>query len=406
MTMVDSIDQIDWQRADLRDPTKRQVLAESIAEIESGSVEHSLFHDLAWLLEAEGRGPDDVRVYICRAGARPSGHAPFVVQPWLMRFRIGEVTLFSRSFERLHISGGPVTRSTDSGEVRADLVAKLFAQVRPLLTRRQVIYLEGVVKGSEVELAIAANSTRRMFRVIEPTPRYERRLIRFPSNFEEYLRSLKTQTRQNLRNTQRKLEKHLTGNLRLVRYDRTDQISEFVGRAVAISKKTYQWHLLGLGLRKADQLEQTLVAMARHGWTRCYLLECDGAATAFMIGYLYFGTYYYVDVGFDPDWEKWSVGTVLHMEVLRDLMDGEGQARSFDFSSGSGVHKKRFSNDSREEANYILVPRSARNAVFLGAFHAMNALSAAAVGLLERLHLKAAIKRLVRRHATGKATDD
>jgi hypothetical protein len=220
MTMVDSIDQIDWQRADLRDPTKRQVLAESIAEIESGSVEHSLFHDLAWLLEAEGRGPDDVRVYICRAGVRPSGHAPFVVQPWLMRFRIGEVTLFSRSFERLHISGGPVTRSTDSGEVRADLVAKLFAQVRPLLTRRQVIYLEGVVKGSEVELAIAANSTRRMFRVIEPTPRYERRLIRFPSNFEEYLRSLKTQTRQNLRNTQRKLEKHLTGNLRLVRYDR------------------------------------------------------------------------------------------------------------------------------------------------------------------------------------------
>ena len=55
MTMVDSIDQIDWQLVDLRDPTKRQALAESIAEIESASVEHNLFHDLAWLLEAEGR---------------------------------------------------------------------------------------------------------------------------------------------------------------------------------------------------------------------------------------------------------------------------------------------------------------------------------------------------------------
>ena len=84
--MVDSIDQIDWQRVDLRDPTQRQALAESIAEIESASVEHNLFHDLAWLLEAEGREPDDVRVYVCRAGIGLSGYAPFVVQPWLMRF--------------------------------------------------------------------------------------------------------------------------------------------------------------------------------------------------------------------------------------------------------------------------------------------------------------------------------
>ena len=98
---------------------------------------------------------------------------------------------------------------------------------------------------------------------------------------------------------------------------------QFVSKAVAISRKTYQWHLLGLGLRKPEQLERTLTAMAARGWTRCYLLECGGVPTAFMIGYQYRGTYHYVDVGFDPDWEKFSVGTMLHLAVLRELTDVE-----------------------------------------------------------------------------------
>ena len=196
------------------------------------------------------------------------------------------------------------------------------------------------------------------------------------------------------------------GNLSLTRCSDVDQIPDFVRRAVAISRKTYQWHLLGLGLRNADELTQTLTVMARHGWTRCYLLECNGVATAFMVGYLYAGTYYYVDVGFDPEWEKWSVGTVLHLEVLRDLMEGGGRAQSFDFSSGSGIHKKRFSNESRTEANYLLVPRGARNNILIAAFIGMNALSAAAVGLLDRLRLKAAIKGFVRRYGTNKASND
>ena len=406
MSVAGAAAQLVWELANLSDARERLALAERIGELGANDGEFSMFHDPAWLLEAEGRDSDDVRVYVCRADGDVLAYAPFVVQPWRMRYRIGEVTIFSRTFERLHINGGPIIGPKTPVQRRAELVAELFERLRPLLTRRQVIYLEGIAEGSEVERAIAADSTRRTYKVVEPTPPYERRLIRFPSNFDEYLRSLKTQTRQNLRNSQRKLEKHLAGRLRLACCSRLDEIPDFVRRAVAISRKTYQWRLLGLGLRNADELERTLAAMARHGWTRCYLLECDGVATAFMIGYLYAGTYYYVDVGFDPDWEKWSVGTVLHMEVLRELMDGNGQARSFDFSSGSGVHKKRFSNASRHESNFLLIPRNARNIILVGALHATNALSTFAVGLLERLRLKTAIKRLLRRHATDDANDD
>ncbi len=397
-------DALGWERADLRDAVARQSLRQSVTEIMAGQA--SLYHDLAWLLEAEGRNPDDVQVYICRADDGLRGYAPFVVQPWAMRFRIGELTLFSVAFQRLHITGGPILAGADSEHLAAEALEGLLARLRPTLKRGQVIYLEGVAVGSEVERAVTAESTQKMFRVMEPSARYERRLIRFSSTFDEYLGSIKYQTRQNLRNSQKKLYKHLPEKVKLVRCTDIDQVSDFVSRAVAISQKTYQWHLLGLGLRKPDELRETLTAMARHGWTRCYLLECDGAATAFMIGYLYSGVYYYIDVGFDPAWEKWSVGTVLQMEVLRDLMDGGERVQSFDFSSGSGVHKKRFSNESRAEANYLLIPRDFLSGILVGAFRSMDALSRTAVGLLERLRLKAAIKKLIRRSASDKAATD
>ena len=176
-------------------------------------------------------------------------------------------------------------------------------------------------------------------------------------------------------------------------------------RAVAISKKTYQWHLLGLGLRKPDELERTLAAMARRGWTRCYLLECGGVATAFMIGYLYAGTYYYVDVGFDPDWEKWSVGTVLHLEVLRDLVGGNA-ARSFDFSSGLRHPQEALQQRIARRGQLPAGPHGARNNIFDRRLPRHGRLVGRRGGLSDRLHLKTAVKRLVRRHATDKANDD
>jgi hypothetical protein len=394
-----------WTRIDLADPAAHQWLATELVGFANENQRHTLFHDLAWLLEAEGRGPSDVRIYVYYDGQRLRAYAPFVIQSWSLRFRVGELSLYSVPFERLHIHGGPMTAAADCEDDQRTLVTGLLALLRPQLGHHQAIYLEGVSLGGAVEHAIAGAGVRSLYHILEPSPRYERRLIRFPSSYEEYLRSRKRQTRLNLRNSQHKLQKHLNGDVRLVRCVDVDKVPDFVRSAVTISKKTYQWRLLGLGLRDPVRLQNTLAAMALHGWTRCYLLECGGTPTAFMVGYLYEGTYYYVDVGFDPAWEKWSVGTVLHLEVLRDLIDGDGQARAFDFSSGSGVHKQRFSNESTAEANLLLLPKCARNLALVAAYEGVDTMASAAVRLLEKLQVKTIVKKLVRRGATGRSAD-
>lgn len=384
-----------WRLANLADPGEREALVAMIDSLAARADGLTLFHDIRWLTQAEDRSADDVLAYTCCDATGIRGYAPFIRQQWQMRFRLGELTLFSIAFERLHANGGPIIAATD-GETATALATDLVSGLRPRLSRRQVVYFEGVVVGSPVDAAIASGACRSVYRVLEPSPRYERQRVRLPASFDEYLAGMKSQTRQNLRNARRKLEKH--ARLNLVRCSDASDVESFVQRAAAISAKTYQWRLLGLGLRDGGKLVRTLTAMAKHGFTRCYLLECDGSATAFMLGYLYRGTYYYVDVGFDPDWEKWSVGTVLHLDVMKDLIEGADRVQSFDFSSGTGVHKKRFANEeARVEASFVLFPAVSFSRAVIGAYRAVGALSNAMVAVLERLRLKAAVKRLFRR---------
>ena len=59
--------------------------------------------------------------------------------------------------------------------------------------------------------------------------------------------------------------------------------------------------------------------MARRGWLRCYILYCKDVPVAFMVGYHYEDCFFYIDVGYDPQWAQYSVGSVLHLEVMDDL---------------------------------------------------------------------------------------
>jgi CelD/BcsL family acetyltransferase involved in cellulose biosynthesis len=391
-----------WHEIDLSDEAQRDMLVVDIRRIAGPSARVSLAHDPAWLLEAGGRTAKDIKAFVLRRQAEAIGYAPLLVQPWNLSFRLGENSLFAKAFVRFHMNGEPLFSDALSSEARVEAMVALLMQLQQRIQARQLVSLEGVIHEGLLDVAVAKSAVRSAFAVLQISKLYERSLVRLPRQFDDYMKSLKPQTRQNLRNTQRKLERHLNGDVSLVKYTDAEEASSFVERAVEISRKTYQWHLLGLGLRQSDVLRRTLIAMARQGWMRCYLLECGGIPTSFMIGYLYGGTYYYIDVGFDPEWEQWSVGTVLHLMVLRDLIEAEQPIDWFDFSSGTGVHKKRFGNVTRTEKNYVLLPRSVGNLMLAKAYMATDTVSTKVVHLLDKLHLKSAVKRFMRRTAIAR----
>ena len=72
-------------------------------------------------------------------------------------------------------------------------------------------------------------------------------------------------SRKSVQYSQRKLRKHLDGDVRVECATTAEDVARFVSDATAVSRKSYQWHLLGLGLRDAQALTATLTAAAERG---------------------------------------------------------------------------------------------------------------------------------------------
>jgi CelD/BcsL family acetyltransferase involved in cellulose biosynthesis len=110
------------------------------------------------------------------------------------------------------------------------------------------------------------------------------------------------------------------------------------------------------------------------------------------------GNLLYQFLGHDPEYERWSPGTVLQYLALESLF-AEGRFRTFDFTEGEGAHKEFFANRSVLCADIYYFRKSPKNYLIVGLHAGLYAASRGATRLLDRLGLKARIKKLIRSRA-------
>jgi hypothetical protein len=357
-----------------------------------------LAHDPAWLSGAEigeqPARPAPAVVYLLYEGERIAGYAPFTHGVRTVRFAIGEATYYRYRLPCLNLLHEIALRGRE--ETKCDLIARLFDQLALQAKGASAIFLEGIPVDSALHAAV--EKLDKEIWVLTPVGEvYEHCFAELPSTFEAYEHDLGARSRQNLRAKKRKLVEHI-GAARVYarRFTTEEEVPEFIAQAQAISRRTYQWNLLGLGLRDADALAKRLRIAARHGWLCSFLFYCGEQPVAFMLGYNYHGVYHYIDVGHDPEWSKWSVGTLLQMDVMRDLLSGDGRPDRFDFSTGFGEHKARFGNTTRNEINLLVLPRTFRNVLLSRAYRASLELDRTASYLADKLGIKVWIKKWLR----------
>ena len=87
----------------------------------------------------------------------------------------------------------------------------------------------------------------------------------------------------------------------MVRFVTEQDVTSFLEHAKNISKRTYQWNLLGSGVRPGGALEERLRAAAARGWFQGYVLFAKKQPLAFQVGYIYEGVYLAHEIGYDPD---------------------------------------------------------------------------------------------------------
>src|SRR5215467_12969860 len=94
-------------------------------------------------------------------------------------------------------------------------------------------------------------------------------LIKLPSAFEDYVRSLGSATRKKDVNNFKKLERHSDFDVHIIH--RSDQVEAFLQDGEKLSRMTYQWNL-GTRLWNDEANQKRLTRLAEAGLLRCYIL--------------------------------------------------------------------------------------------------------------------------------------
>ncbi len=204
---------------------------------------------------------------------------------------------------------------------------------------------------------------------------YRHCFIDLTTSFREYEECFSPKTRSTLRRKIRKFADYSGGSVSWKVYRRPEDLEEFFLHARKVSRLTYQERLLDAGLPDTEEFAGEAARLAKEDRLRAFLLFDRGRP----VSYLFCpekddGVLQYAYLGYDREYQRWSVGTILQWLALEALF-AERRFRFFDFTEGDSSHKLLFSSENRLCANVYFLKRTARNLALTRAHHSINRLS-------------------------------
>ncbi|MEW6590391.1 MAG: GNAT family N-acetyltransferase [Pseudomonadota bacterium] len=251
-----------------------------------------------------------------------------------------------------------------------------------------------VIRGLPITEPLPVISHAGIFLCYAPL-QYQHCYIDFGQTFESYQKKFSSKTRTTINRKIRKYAEHCGGSIPWKTYKEPNEIREFFRLARTVSKSTYQERLLDAGIPDSEEFIVHAEKLAAEQRLRAYILF-DGERP---VSYLYCpvdeGVLNYSCLGYDPEYMRMSVGTVLQWLAVAQLFD-EACFRYFDFSEGQSDHKRLFATHQQQCANVFLVKNTWRNMVLIKSHLLMDQFSKWLGATLEQFGVKARIKRLLR----------
>ncbi|MCB1947632.1 GNAT family N-acetyltransferase [Nitrosomonas sp.] len=357
-------------------------------------IEMSLEQDQRWLASLIYGNDKHLERFILEQSDKPVGWATFFVHPSALRINLSNWTLYSRRIRRYTLFAPPLLDNHADLD-KLNVLQNLFESLRNQLGQNEAIFLQSVTDGSPLAQLFTKNSPlHSSYHIFEYGQRYSHRYIDFTGDYDKYLKQLGSSTRSDLKRTRKRFIDSV-GTYKTICYRSSDEISDFLDAAMTVSARTYQYILLGGGLRDRQHLEKKYETTAKLGWFRSYVLFADQQPIAFQVGHLYNGCYHAQEIGYDPDWGKSQAGIFLHTEIVPDLIASNGKVKRFDFGNDDNLHKKRLSTTATTESYVYLVPRNWQNNLIVYAMRTIDKLSNAAGRLLEKYNLRMHVSKLL-----------
>lgn len=224
---------------------------------------------------------------------------------------------------------------------------------------------------------------------------YRHSFIDLGISFDDYQKKFSSKTRSTINRKIKKYAEHCGGSIPWKAYNKPDEMREFFRLAREVSKKTYQEKLLDAGIPDSEDFVRKMELLAAEQRVRAYVLF-DGESP---VSYLYCpvedGVLIYAYLGYDPEYMKMSVGTVLQWIAVEQLIK-ESRFQIFDFTEGESGHKRLFATHEIQCANVIFLKKTFSNMILVCAHLFMGRFSKWLGNSLERFGIKAKIKHILR----------
>lgn len=226
---------------------------------------------------------------------------------------------------------------------------------------------------------------------------YRHFYVHVDGDFKNYLARLKKKTLSTLT---RKLKKAESSNKELglfAAYGRLDEMDDFFEAAIPISKRSYQHTLLGQGLPDSSAFRERIKNKAAQGRVKGFLLFVEDTPAAYNLCPVYGEKVILYDhTGYDPQYSKYSPGTVLQYKIIESLFESGG-LDYYDLCTGEGRHKELFGTGFTLCANVYFFPLTPHHLAFVWLRIVVDQTVSISKSVLNRFGLKDRLKKAIRR---------
>ena len=211
-------------------------------------------------------------------------------------------------------------------------------------------------------------------------------------SFDDYLKQFSSKTRSTLL---RKV-KHLSGSMECRCFRTADEALEFHRLAREVAVKTYQEKLFDGAIPASVEFLEKMRGLAESDCFRGFILSSAGKPVSYLYLPIHDDTLIYGYLGYDPEYAKESVGTVLLYMALERVF-AERRFRYFDFTYGESQSKKLFGRASFLRGDLYFFRRSVRNIVAVYGHVLLDQFSTSLGRILDAIGLRQKIRKLLRR---------
>lgn len=286
-----------------------------------------------------------------------TGILSLYISDYYLKFAVKGKSLYSPKVKTAYVLGSKPLATDEASSLL--LLEYLISNY----TKSYYIYFDSLCVDDNVYGNIC-NLTKDRCIHYEPDGKRPLHFLKMPADFDSYMFGFSKKKKYNLNRQIKQIYNSNTHKETLVSYDTVGSLVEFIDIASIISESSWQRTTIGIRISKTHKTFTRWSFLAENNIFKSYVLNIDDKPVAFVVGYVYSKRFYYIEIGYNTSYKKYSPGTSLLHLIIKDIID-KNIAEIICFGVGDAQYKVEYGNVHKIDTTVILANKNIYNTILI-----------------------------------------